>query len=598
MAGREELVDAIAGFALFADLTTPQLEGIVHTFDEAVFGEGERILRQGISGSGFHVILDGEAAIVVDGTERARLGRGEFFGEVSILLGETPIADVVATRPMRCLVLAASRRSRRSSSPIPGSCTGCSRRRRAGCGPRTDGGADPPVPARRPIRSSSSAADPAGSRSRTRSAASACATRSSPPTRRRAGCSGAGRSSSGCCRGPSRTPRSRAGRARTSATTGTACSARSPGPAAIAPTLMDGTSVLPVAPGDGGEPRDVRRAGRARGPLRLPPWTATRLLDGPGGRDRFDLETVRRRRTRCATLVLAVGVAEPYTPPGPGWSTPTTTPTSDRPRRTRSGGCSSSASRTPGSSWPTACSSGRSRIVLVSPSPAKLSVDTNSLVGVRARYVQPYEDHVLGGGVSILDAAIDRVERARGRRAGREPAADRRRRGPPRRGRRRHLGDRLRGAAAATCRRSGVTTFGASALPVVSPWWESTSVPGIFVAGTLGQAAKGLQRHGLPANSGAVHGARYNARVLARPHRADAVRHRAAAAGDRPGRRRRLAGDRARGGPRALPPARLPRAAADRGSGRQPARRRGPAAGPPPRHRRTGRGGHHPRGGR
>ena len=49
--------------------------------------------------------------------------------------------------------------------------------------------------------------------------------------------------------------------------------------------------------------------------------------------------------------------------------------------------------------------------MLVSPSHAKLSVDTNSLVGVRARYVQPYEDNVLGGGVSILDAAIDRVER-------------------------------------------------------------------------------------------------------------------------------------------------------------------------------------------
>jgi CRP-like cAMP-binding protein len=106
MAGREELIDAIAGFGMFADLTAPQLEGIVHTFEEAVFGEGERVLRQGISGSGFYVILDGEAAIVVDGTERARLGRGEFFGEVSILLGETPIADVVALRPMRCLVLA------------------------------------------------------------------------------------------------------------------------------------------------------------------------------------------------------------------------------------------------------------------------------------------------------------------------------------------------------------------------------------------------------------------------------------------------------------------------------------------------------------
>jgi CRP-like cAMP-binding protein len=107
VAGREDLIDAIAGFGLFADLTTPQLEGIAHTFEEMAYGEGERILRQGLTGAGFHVILDGEAAVLVDGTERARLGRGDFFGEVSILLGEAPIADIVATRPMRCLVLAA-----------------------------------------------------------------------------------------------------------------------------------------------------------------------------------------------------------------------------------------------------------------------------------------------------------------------------------------------------------------------------------------------------------------------------------------------------------------------------------------------------------
>jgi CRP-like cAMP-binding protein len=106
MAEREELIDAIAGFGIFADLTSPQLAGIVHTFEEQAFAEGERILRQGLSGSGFYVIIDGEAAVVVDGTERARLARGDFFGEVSILLGEAPIADIVATRPMTCLVLA------------------------------------------------------------------------------------------------------------------------------------------------------------------------------------------------------------------------------------------------------------------------------------------------------------------------------------------------------------------------------------------------------------------------------------------------------------------------------------------------------------
>ena len=109
MADQAELVDAIAGFTLFADLSDPQLQSIVHQFEEVVFGDGEKILRQGLTGSGFHVILDGEAAVVVDGTERARIGRGEFFGEVSILLGESPIADIVATRPLRCLVLAGPR---------------------------------------------------------------------------------------------------------------------------------------------------------------------------------------------------------------------------------------------------------------------------------------------------------------------------------------------------------------------------------------------------------------------------------------------------------------------------------------------------------
>jgi CRP-like cAMP-binding protein len=105
MASREEIADTLAGFAMFADLSTAQLQQVAHTFDEAVYPEGERILRQGLTGSGFFIILDGEAAIVVDGQQRAVLGRGEFFGEVSILLGESPVADVVALRPMRCLVL-------------------------------------------------------------------------------------------------------------------------------------------------------------------------------------------------------------------------------------------------------------------------------------------------------------------------------------------------------------------------------------------------------------------------------------------------------------------------------------------------------------
>ena len=106
MATREEIADILAGFALFSDLQTPQLLGVAGTFEEVFFPLGERVLRQGLSGSAFHVILDGDAAVVIDGDERASLGRGDFFGEVSILLGQAPVADIVATHQLRCLVLA------------------------------------------------------------------------------------------------------------------------------------------------------------------------------------------------------------------------------------------------------------------------------------------------------------------------------------------------------------------------------------------------------------------------------------------------------------------------------------------------------------
>ena len=104
-AGTETVADALARLALFADLRRPELESIAHAFEEAVFAEGQRVLRQGLEGSAFYLILEGDARVVIDGQERARLGRGEFFGEISLLTGEPPNADVVAASVLRCLVV-------------------------------------------------------------------------------------------------------------------------------------------------------------------------------------------------------------------------------------------------------------------------------------------------------------------------------------------------------------------------------------------------------------------------------------------------------------------------------------------------------------
>lgn len=103
MNGTQELTESLAGLALFADLRTPELETIADPDWERRFGEGERVLRKGFSGSGFYVILDGEATVDIEGRQPRTLRRGDFFGEVSTLLGSNPGADVTARTQLHCL---------------------------------------------------------------------------------------------------------------------------------------------------------------------------------------------------------------------------------------------------------------------------------------------------------------------------------------------------------------------------------------------------------------------------------------------------------------------------------------------------------------
>jgi CRP-like cAMP-binding protein len=98
-----DIVEKLSRLALFADLNAAQLESVAHRFDEAVFAEGERILRRGLTGGALYVIIEGEAVVRIDGEPRVQFGPGEFFGEIGVLLDETPVADVEAATLLRCL---------------------------------------------------------------------------------------------------------------------------------------------------------------------------------------------------------------------------------------------------------------------------------------------------------------------------------------------------------------------------------------------------------------------------------------------------------------------------------------------------------------
>jgi CRP-like cAMP-binding protein len=100
-----EVDEILARLSLFADLTPAQLTAIAHRFEDEVFQEGTRVLRKDLKGSGLFVILEGEASLLIEGRERARFGPGEFFGEISLLTGEPPNADIQAAMQLRCLVI-------------------------------------------------------------------------------------------------------------------------------------------------------------------------------------------------------------------------------------------------------------------------------------------------------------------------------------------------------------------------------------------------------------------------------------------------------------------------------------------------------------
>ena len=284
---------------------------------------------------------------------------------------------------------------------------------------------------------------------------------------------------------------------------------------AIMPDLMDGSSYFPSRPEmELNLATFVARTGtRIRHDCR---WTATRHEDGPDG-GRFVLETTDGEY-HAKALVFAVGVAEPYAPSTPGIELAAHY-ADTRPAETYAGRrVFIMGKQNSGFELATGLLPWARRIVLCSPSPAKLSVNTKSLVGVRARYVQPFEDHVLGGGVAVLDASIGGIVRGaesgseapfvvtvRPSDGGEEMAID--------------VDEVISATGFVTplldLPALGVSTFGQAKLPAQTPYWESATVPGIFFAGTIGQGSAGLKKHGLPANSGAVHGARYNARVLA-----------------------------------------------------------------------------------
>ena len=103
---RDERASLLSEVGLFASAGAERMGAIADVAAEITFDSGRTIVRQGEIGTGFFLIVSGRARVVRDGETLAHLGRGEFFGELSILDQQPRIAQVVAEEPTTCLAIA------------------------------------------------------------------------------------------------------------------------------------------------------------------------------------------------------------------------------------------------------------------------------------------------------------------------------------------------------------------------------------------------------------------------------------------------------------------------------------------------------------
>jgi CRP/FNR family cyclic AMP-dependent transcriptional regulator len=102
---RSQKVDVLKSVPLFGALSRRHLDAVAREADEVQVDAGRVLTRQGTHGREFLLILEGGARVERDGKVIARLGRGDFIGEMSIIDGKPRSATVIADSPTALLVV-------------------------------------------------------------------------------------------------------------------------------------------------------------------------------------------------------------------------------------------------------------------------------------------------------------------------------------------------------------------------------------------------------------------------------------------------------------------------------------------------------------
>jgi CRP-like cAMP-binding protein len=116
---RSDKADVLKKVPLFSGLNRRYLHLIAREADEVKVEAGAVLTKQGGLGLEFLLLLEGGARVERDGKVIARLGPGDFFGEMSLIDGLPRSAAVIAESPSVLLVIQ-SRAFRSLLDAVPG----------------------------------------------------------------------------------------------------------------------------------------------------------------------------------------------------------------------------------------------------------------------------------------------------------------------------------------------------------------------------------------------------------------------------------------------------------------------------------------------
>jgi len=105
MAGASDTVSLLANVPFFASLDEKRRKAMASSGREQSYKQEDKIVDEGATGVGFFLILSGTTEVRRGGKVLAKLGKGQFFGEMSLIDGSPRSADVFATSPTTCWVL-------------------------------------------------------------------------------------------------------------------------------------------------------------------------------------------------------------------------------------------------------------------------------------------------------------------------------------------------------------------------------------------------------------------------------------------------------------------------------------------------------------